>query len=377
MFEISQFVIPHDHLSRVHPDDQLGAALEHTTSSHDIVLVVDEKDHFLGIVTPSLAFFKKRYPSKTKVKSALVVPPHLTTSSSLYEAVEHMLALGAYSLPVFDDGSISGLITASNILTGIVTTSELLEHVKEHLEPSEPLIVGSQTKLGQAYDILKKEQGSRMIVTNDEGKIEGIVTRRDIQEVLVPPSRRKRFMKGDPTHMRTYSFDEEKLTRFDYHLTEIYTPRVVTLSVKAPLKEIIQKMLDEQVNSIVLVNFENKPVKIVSVRTILRAIEKSKENTTPPVKISDQHHILSDKDRDQIEKIDQKFIQKIQKIIPIKEFVMDIDGSKNRNGNITNFEIHSNISSLKHPDLHAHVTDKQLMKAVKETMRKIEHQLDT
>ena len=377
MFEISQFVIPHDHLTRVQPDDQLGAALEHTKSSHDIVLVVDEKEQFLGIVTPSLAFFKKRYPNKTKVKSALVVPPHLTVSSSLYETVEHMLALGAYTLPVFNDGSISGLVTASNILNGILTTPELLEQVKENLEPTDPIIVGSQTKVGQAYDILKKEQGSRMIVTNEEGKIEGMVTRRDIQEVLVPPSRRKRFMKGDPTHMRTYSFDEEKLTRFDYNLTEIYTSRVVNISEKASLKEIIQKMLDEKVNSVVLVNFEYKPVKIVSVRTILLAIEKSKQNTIAPVKISDQHHILSDKDRNTIEKIDQKFIQKIQKIFPIKEFVMDIDGSKNRSGKITNFEIHTNISSPKHPDVHTRVTDKQLMKAVKASMHKIEHQLDT
>jgi len=62
-----------------------------------------EGSRFKGLVVPYQARYQHDFLYTKLVTSGLVVPPHITEKTPLYEVAGHMLSTRIYNLPVFDE----------------------------------------------------------------------------------------------------------------------------------------------------------------------------------------------------------------------------------------------------------------------------------
>lgn len=356
------------------PNDSLGSALEHVKSSHEPIFV--DINGKLGIVSASHALFKRRYPLKTKITTATITPPHITINTSLFDVAREMLSTRLYILPVFDSKKkMIGIISARRILRSILK-SGIIPVMKNTLEIDHLLTAKMRSKIGEIYKKMKEEQRSRVAVVDDKKKLVGIITRRDIQEAFITPSRRMRFRKHNGgNQFDSKSFDEEEITRFEYPVEEFYRVNVVALPNAVSIQEIIQTLLSKKVNSVVLVDNKMIPKGIISIRSFLKALVDFKPGDLVEIKISDKNSSLTNNGKRKLEKQLGRFVDRIQKREPIRYVEMTVDSYKNINRKKTGYEIHLRLHCLSGKGFLTKVENKDLLTGVQEAVGKIEHQL--
>jgi CBS-domain-containing membrane protein len=83
------------------------------------------KKEFCGVVSPYYLFRDRSLTTKSKLKSAAMMPPKLGLHTSLSDAAQAMLESKIHYLPVFNE---------DNQFTGIVTIGRLFRYVmNKHL----------------------------------------------------------------------------------------------------------------------------------------------------------------------------------------------------------------------------------------------------
>jgi len=360
-------------LSKIHraeADDNLGAILEKSTSSHDPIFIYQNGD-FVGITSPYYAIFKKRYPYTTKVIHASVMPPRLTKDTSIYEVAEHMLSTKTYTLPIYKNEAVDGVVTARDILEAISENS-VLDEVDIDISP--PITIRSSSKIKDAYAQMRKKNISRLIVVNDQEQLEGILSRRDLQEAFTTPSRKLRFGKHS-SNARTWSFDEEKIKRGDYPVHEFYRTDVAKVEEGTSMSKALLEMLRKNVGSVIFVNENNEPTGIVSTHTFLKALSGLEPTQLEKVLLTDKHNILSDTERDQIIVTLNKLVTKIKKRNKVMQLEAIIDEEKNSAGRVKLFQVSLHIILDKGQNLNTKVNGSNLKLTLSQAAKKIESQL--
>lgn len=349
--------------------DKLNSILAKVKSSHDPVLIVN-KDKLEGIVSASYALFKRRLPFSTKASSALKKSPVINENTPIQKIAKLMMSLDVYSLPVTDkNGIVKGVIHAKDLLKELKSVKDVFKNVKFDYVVTK----SSHDKIRDIYKKLKSDDTSRLVIVDGKGKIEGIITRRDIQEVFMnPPS------KGVSTrnkNNRTYIIDDRDLKKFDFTLGEFMKRNVVTLSEKAMPSEILEKILSGKINSVVLVDKFQRPVRIASLKNFLKAA--SEINLEEKIKfiLTDHKKVLLDDEKKKIEELVNDFSSKINRSNPIDLVKGEVNAYRNKQDKITGFDFHFHVTFKDGNTVSAKVEDKVLWTAVKKSMDKAKNQL--
>src|SRR3989344_2651901 len=137
-------------IPQVTPSQELGTIFGRISSSHDPIFVY-EGDNFIGLISGSYSFFKKRYPRTTKVSSAKINPPKLKRSDSITTAAKHMIATKTYALPIIESEKITGVITARSILKALVDNPDVLKKVAVNLSQDNVVTVLQHSRVGDVY----------------------------------------------------------------------------------------------------------------------------------------------------------------------------------------------------------------------------------
>jgi len=372
MNEIQPFITSIDSIPTAHPSDHLGSILDHVSSSTDPIFIFNDKNEFCGVISPSYVLFKRRFPAGTKVQTAMIMTPHITKNSRIYEVASHMLATQVYTLPVFEGiDIIEGVVRGKDLIQSLLKNPDLLAQVSAMIEITKPLTATMHMSVGEAYSTIKKEKSSRIVVVSKSGILEGIITRRDLQSAFLAPADRHRSGKNKGTAVRSTNFEEEELKRFDFPISEFYNTDVKTVEKGAKLKEIIACMVEHKVNSIVLVDRINKPVGIVSVRSILTALTKVSPAPQIPIELSDKNKLFIDGEREKVMEILSKFAIKESKRVPIKGLEYIIEAAKNPKGKVIAYEPSLFVQFTNGEKYGTKVSNKNLYAATKEAVKKI------
>lgn len=373
---IQPYILPQNSVPSSKPSETLGSILTRAKSSTDAIFVFDDKNNFLGIISPTHCLFKRRFPSGTKVQHGMVNPPRLTKDTTLYDIATQMLSFGVYTLPMFDSkDTIFGVITGKSIIKAVLEDKDLLTQVKKYIEIAKPVVGSARMSVGEAYSILRKEKSSRIIITDHTGKVEGILTRRDIQKAFMSPQKGTRHGNDRTRNGGSINFNEEELTRFDFPVSEFYNTNVVTIEKGATIQEIIECLVENPVNSVVVVDRVNKPIGIVSVRSILNALSGIKPIPSIPIELSDRHHLLTPQELGDVTRALNHFGKKQQKKMPIMNIECVIDESKkNSKGKIVTYHINLFLQLVNGKNYTARVEHERLLSGIKEAIKKIQHQ---
>ncbi len=97
-----------------------------------------------------------------------------------------MTAGGFGSVPIVDSkGQVIGIVTEFDVLKAIREGKKLSEITAVEIMTSNPLTVGLKTPVPELIQLLQDNHLIRMPVVEEEGKLAGIVARRDILEGYV------------------------------------------------------------------------------------------------------------------------------------------------------------------------------------------------
>lgn len=309
-------------------DEHMGTILNLVESSHEPVFVFDKSNKFLGLVSATSALYKRNIPYNAKVGSMVINPPYLTLSSSIFEVVEQMLSTRFYTLPIFDDNKNPvGAIKSGTILKKLTKYPKLLKRIGSKLRINIPVILESNKKVKDAFELLKLKKVSRLMVVDKQGKLMAVVTRNDLKNAFINPTPRQRFSKSSGDTGQGM-FDNEEVKRNDVPILNFARNNVAKIDINTQPIQIIKKFIESKRNSIILVDKDNHPMGFVSNRDLLLAVSNLDKGDDIPI-IFEKPKGISGFIIDEIENKLFEMGRKINRILPLQRFQISFKEGKN------------------------------------------------
>lgn len=375
---ISNLIIPLSEVPKCSSKEMLGSALVNAKSSHEGIFVFDS-DIFRGIVSPYLALFQKRYPYASKVNHCLFKPPYITLSTSLYDIVEFMVFSKIYTLPVFNDkDQMVGVISANKIIDMINNTPKLFKSVVDKVIVHDPVTANVRATVKEAYELMRENKISRVVLVNDEGKLAGIVARKDLQDAFIAKTVHQRYVTKTTRRLEPVrsSFDEEVVDRRDSPIREFATTRVVTASQRFGMESILKRMISSGKSSIVITD-TGKPVAFVSRHDLLKAFISLELEREIPLIIKKQRSGWREQALHHVYEFLDTFAKKTHPRYPIRQIELHVDQPRNAAGlekNLFTIKLHLLLKSGRL--IIASSESRKLEVAMSDVLDKIDNQLD-
>ena len=179
-------------LSKV--DDAIELMKEHNVGG---LPVIDKQERVWAIITErDIAFMFTGRLSGMKVAS--VMSPRVVTASpstSIFEAEKTMVSHGFRRLPLVTEGKLEGILTVMDIIrffgTGKVfhylksgAITQVLQTPVIEIAETKVLTVKPQIDLGEAAEIMSKNNIGALPVVDNTNKLVGIITERDFFKVI-------------------------------------------------------------------------------------------------------------------------------------------------------------------------------------------------
>jgi len=195
--------------------------------------------------------------------------PKIQRTENIRDVARKLVEGGTKVAPVFEDGSLWGIITADAILESVIENLDAL--TVEQIYTDSVITVGEDDGIGKAINRLREHGISRLPVLNENGYLSGVVTTHDISEIAVRESQRQTT--GDR------SGDASKI--MDVPVYDAMSSPVGTTTVDATVREAVQQMLDDDYGGLVVTpKGDDRTVTGVLTKTdVLRALSYTEEET--------------------------------------------------------------------------------------------------
>jgi len=374
-FNITPFISSLDSIIKSDSDENLGTVLSLISSSHTPVFIFSKENKFLGLVSLYETRDKNSYPYLTKAASAVMNPPNITDETPLYTVAAHMLETHLYTLPIFnDDKLLLGVIEGKDMLSHILEDKDLMDVVLASIKPRHPYTISQNATVREVRILMKDKNISRLVLTDDKGKLTGIISKQDLLDSSMKPTDKQRFGKnGNPQTDR--AFDEEKELRDDESIARYATVRVQKTQFDAGLETIIKELLTSTHGSIVLINTEQKPVGFISIHDLLTGIASLQPVKKIPLMLSNPpSNNVSDDDLKKAEEHLEKFGQKMDKRMAIEKIEVHFEEPKYPSGGTVLFNTTLRVSPMAGSSLIANTKRKLFLDSIKAATDQIEKQ---
>ncbi|MFW0871393.1 MAG: CBS domain-containing protein [Patescibacteria group bacterium] len=371
---IKKLVSPLASIIRGDAESTLGSVLSRVRSSHEAVFIYNDKEEFLGLVSPYKTLYSSNYPYTTKVSSIVFKPPFITKETPIYEVVKYMLAARIYVLPVFDaKGKMRSVIYGQDILQEILRNPDLLQFVSSKIKIKTPITAPINSSVKDVFYDLKEKGRSRIIVVTPEGSLAGIASRGDLMRSLIKPTSKMRVPK-EGSHLGWYSFSGEKKFRKSEPIGMYSSALVDTLPQETPKPEIVLHLIASPHNSIVLTDKNNKPTGFLSTRDIFQALALLRPKAQVSINIQNPSKDVSKEELEQARKHLELFGKKIKKRLGINMIDVSTKGPKNPQGQVKMFNTTVILTPTSGNALVALTKNRKYLDGIQEATKLIEKQ---
>ncbi|HIQ50173.1 MAG TPA: CBS domain-containing protein [Nanoarchaeota archaeon] len=269
-------------------------------------LVIDSKGEVVGFVHYKILAQKNvQDPTKTKIESVMIHPPHVNKDEDFEKAVELLFQTGLRALPVFDEnGKAIGIFTVFDAIK-VLKNEKIVKNKTAEEVMSPAIVIHKDEDIGKARFLMREKNISRLPVVDDEDKLVGEVTIMDLLKAIQPKER-----------ISWYSMAAEKLTIMDIPVSTIMNNTPLTAEKNARLSEIIEKMLERGERGCIIVE-DNSPLGVITTRDIIELWLASKKEEGVYVNYSG----LEEEDEFVMETVDRivsDAIRKIHSIYPVQ-----------------------------------------------------------
>jgi len=245
------------------PTERVDKVFVDLQSTHDAVFVFDKKD-FKGVVNLYHSTLGKKINPQQKVGRRLYHPPVIDKNTPIVEAARLMVESRVYRLPITEKEKFVGAVFSEDILKWFKTAKQSKEAIEDLVEIKKPQTIDFRGTVDQALHLMIKTGQNRLLVTDKNGSLLGILTLYDLRKIITEPRRRLSFLTRSPIKKE---FADQKVKNF-------YQRSIVSVFTSDPLKKAINLMVKNKVGSLVVFN-KNKngnPCGLITARGVLKVI---------------------------------------------------------------------------------------------------------
>ncbi|PLW80013.1 hypothetical protein C0585_04970 [Candidatus Woesearchaeota archaeon] len=224
------------------------------------LLVFDDENRYVGVVTERIIFRSGNQSDHTKVKNLAVKAPKLEKDTDIFHAAKLMLDSNMKHLPVFDGESILGIVTANDVLMKSIEATNIGDLPIRRFMSGAPRIVQADEKIATVMHLFNEAAISRVPVVKD-GKPVGIVSKHDIvTKVLVS------------NNTMSFADFDDRSTLLNNGVDSIMGYPLRTLMPNDTVEKAISLMHERSMNSVILVDAEDKLSGIVTKKDLLEPL---------------------------------------------------------------------------------------------------------
>ena len=206
------------------------------------VLYVFREREFKGVLLDRNVI-RSRIEPKTKVKKFVSPVPKITLDTHLVKMAQLMIENNIKNLPVFDNGTMVGIVDQDTILKKVIE-KELGEREISEVMTRDVITVQEDDVLAQIVNIFHEHEISHLPVVDKRQRLVGIVRMFDVLRMVTAPLE----------SIEEGTYIAEKRSRLDTPARKIMSRRVETAGTTIRIKEGIEKMLSRKVNYLVVMD---------------------------------------------------------------------------------------------------------------------------
>lgn len=245
------------------PDDPISTAvgLMRSKSFHEIPVL--RRGRLLGMITFESIARRSSRALTTKVEHLLVLPPLITPTTPFPELAEQLLATGLRAAPVVGRrGELLGIVSRSDLVRELPRLTSLLgwkDPTVESVASSVSEVVREDDLCRQLFGRVRVLEEHPLPVVDRKGRLVGAVGVADLGKVLWKP------IVGGKRDARA------RRSVLEVQVGSIMRSPPVTVSVGRPWTEAVQRMTEENVSSVFVVEHD-RPVGIVGQADLLNFV---------------------------------------------------------------------------------------------------------
>ncbi|RLG85590.1 MAG: hypothetical protein DRO39_05220 [Thermoprotei archaeon] len=224
-----------------------------------IVPVVDNKGRLIGVLSYR-AILMRGAGRQTKVLTVMEPPYSVRLGTPFNDAVARFVALKARAMPVVDEHRIlKGYVTRADLLRFMLENDVLPRKRAEELMTSPAVTIHEDESIARARWLMLRGGISRLPVVDEEEKLVGVISMRDIVERLynIRLTRRKGFEQ----------FEEEFLAA---PVRDFMSTPPIYVARTSPSEEIVETLLEYNISGMPVVE-RDSVVGVVSGLDVLKA----------------------------------------------------------------------------------------------------------
>jgi CBS domain-containing protein len=280
--------------------DTINRALPLFTEPTDILMVMNVNNNYSGALTEHIILHNLIDPEKAKVKQFKIDVPKVKTTTEISECARLMVENNIMQLPVFDKEKVSGIISYIDIF-------HLPFFKKLWRNPVKDIIIQPEVTitLNEKISIVInkfKQHGLFSIPVVENEQLIGMVSLHELINTIIG-------FKGKPEHGTAVG---EKIHLLDMPVKNIMTKVSITASNQATISEVIEKMLENRLDSLPIIENDNLQG-IITIKDLLKLVTSFDDLIfLPKIQINSD---IVDLDRDLIQTAVIEFAEQFSSIL--------------------------------------------------------------
>ena len=222
-----------------------------------VLAVLDDKDHYVGMVSRRAVLRTRLDLSRIKVKNIMVIAPEVGLGDSISRTAKLMITSSIRQLPVLEKDRIVGFITDEGLIHAVVG-KEWGNDPVESIMTRAPHTIEANRSVGAVLGMMR-EFGISHVPIIDKGKLAGLVSIQDILESVYFPQK----------HMGNKDVAGEQIDTLGLAARGIMSSPVITVDPRKPLRDCEKQMHDHDISCLCVVDGE----RLVGVVTKLDFLE--------------------------------------------------------------------------------------------------------
>ncbi|AUV83015.1 CBS domain-containing protein [Salinigranum rubrum] len=229
-------------------------------------LIVTNDGSYVGVIGEK-QLVKSHVEDNTKAAALVRSAPRIDRHEDVRE-VARMLVEGDVKLaPVYEGEKLVGVITEDAILEAVIENLDAL--IVEQIFTESVVEIGEKDRVGRAINLLREHGISRMPVTDESGRLTGVITTHDIVDFAVRNDHKqgKGDRRGDIDRM------------LDLPVYDLMTSPVMTTTPKTSVRDAVEQMLENDIAGLIVTPADDDSVVagVLTKTDVLRALTFTEE----------------------------------------------------------------------------------------------------
>jgi len=248
---------------RASPEERIDKAFSKLDSTHDAIFVFDD-EKFVGVVNLYHSTLGRKINPQEKVKRCFYHPPIVTPKTSVVEVARLMVESRLYQLPIIEKDKFKGVIFFEDILKWFKKQILPGVSIEDLIKIKKPEFIDFNSSVDEALHLMINNGQNRLLVTDKNSNLLGILTLYDLRKTITEPRRRLSFLTRAPIKK---DLAGQKVKKF-------YQRSIVSIMATDSVKKAIDLIIKNKVGSLAVFNDDpgQGPAGLVTVRSILSAI---------------------------------------------------------------------------------------------------------